>query len=410
MLIDRANREAIKKIQESEVSLIGLSRAKDVIDFLKTDKALLHSGPPVKYTQMCSAMKNAVHGAIVYEGWAPTIDKAEELAKSGAVSFDCNNDNNAVGPMAGIISPSMYVCIFENTTFHNKCYVTLNEGLGKTLRFGANDDSVIQRLKWMERVLGPVMKEALEISGPIDIKKIVTTSLQRGDECHNRNKAATSIFIRKIAAWMVRTSFDKKDIADALAFLDSNDHMFLNLSMGVSKATMDAINGISNCTLVSCMCTNGHEFGIKVAGGHNKWFTAPSPYALGNYFTGYGVEDASPVLGDSYISEAAGIGGFAMGCAPGISNFIGISIQDTLEYTLRMYNITIAEHDAFKVPALDYRGTPLGIDIQKVVATKILPIINTGIAHKKPGVGQVGAGIVYPPIECFTKAAKAMKV
>ncbi len=410
MLYERANREAIKKLQEAEVSLIGVSTGKEEIEFLSHGYAMLHSGPPVEYKDMCSAMKNAIHGAIVYEGWASNIKEAEKLAASGKIVFGSNNENQAVGPMAGIISPSMPICIYLNTTHNIKCFVPLNEGLGKTLRFGANDETVIKRLKWMERVLGPVMAEALKISGPIDLTKMLITALQRGDEGHNRNKAATSIFIRRIAASMVRTSFSKEDIADALDFLDSNDHMFLNMSMGVSKATMDSIVGISHCTIVACMCTNGHEFGIRVAGTGDRWFTAPSPYALGNYFPGNSVEDASPVLGDSYISEAAGIGGFAMACAPGISNFIGISIQDTIEYTSRMYNITVAEHEKFKVPALDYKGTPLGIDIRKVVATKILPVINTGIAHKLPGVGQVGAGIVYPPIECFTQATKAMKV
>ena len=59
-----------------------------------------------------------------------------------------------------------------------------------------------------------------------------------------------------------------------------------------------------------------------------------------------------------------------------------------------MYEITVGEGQAYKIPALDFRGSATGIDVLKVIETGIRPIINTGIAHKDPGVGQVGAGIV----------------
>jgi hypothetical protein len=350
-------------------------------------------------------MCNSVYGAIVYEGWEEDIEKAEILAGSGKIKFDSAHDHSALGPMSGIISPSMPVIVMENTTFGNRSYITLNEGLGKTLRFGANNSSVIERLKWIEKILGPMLKEALSLSGPIDITAIMARAVQRGDECHNRNKSATSLLIRKMAPWLVKTSFSKGDIADVLTFMDSNDHFFLNLSMASTKAAMDIAHKITGGSLVSCMASNGVEFGIKICGCGETWYTAPAECAEGNYFEGYELDDASPVMGDSYISETAGLGGVALGLAPGIVQFIGGTVKEAIEGTLEMYKITSAEHPLFKIPSMDFRGTPLGIDVRLVIEKGILPIINTGIAHKKPGVGQIGAGRFHPPMQCFKLAA-----
>lgn len=406
--IGLANQQAIERIETSKVVLAGISEAGKKIPFLK-GYSILHSGPPVKWENMCSAMKNAICGAIVYEGWADNIKDAFLLADSGEIRFGSNNEHSAVGPMAGIISPSMPVFIFKNETFGNQAFVTINEGLGKTLRFGANDDDVIKKLKWLEETFAPILKEAIELGGPINITSLLARGVQRGDECHNRNKASTNLFISEIAPWVSQTSASKKDISQAFDFMNSNEHFFLNLSMGNSKATMDTIIGIQHSTIVSCMSTNGYEFGIRVSGAGEKWFTSGSPYAIGSYFEGYSDTDASTVMGDSYISEACGIGGFAMAAAPGIGRFIGITTQETQDYSIEMYDITIAEHKLFKIPVFGFRGVPLGIDIRKVLSFNKLPVINTGIAHKEPGVGQIGAGVVFAPMKCFEQALSYLK-
>ena len=402
--IDQKNVEIIETIASSRICWVDVCRASEVVPGLE-GKTLYHAGPPLDPSIMCSAMCNAVYGAIVYEGWAEDLENAALFVQSGNISFGSAHDYSALGPMAGIISPSMPVVVMENTTFGYRSYVTLNEGLGKTLRFGANDSSVIERLRWMEQVLGPLLKEAIQICGPVDITTIMARAVQRGDECHNRNKAATSLFIRKVAPWLVRTSFDKKDIAAVLEFMDSNDHFFLNLSMAATKATMDIAHRIEGGSLVSCMASNGVEFGIKLCGCGKKWYTAPAECAEGNYFEGYGLENANPVMGDSYISETAGLGGVAMGLAPGIVQFIGGTVQEAITGTHEMYSITVAEHPLYKIPSMDFRGTPLGIDIRLVLERGILPIINTGIAHKQPGIGQIGAGRFRPPMRCFELAA-----
>ncbi|MCR4672318.1 MAG: DUF1116 domain-containing protein [Lachnospiraceae bacterium] len=404
MTVREANAEVIERLQKAEVFLTGAGRASEHIGFLSAGKSLLHSGPPVDWDDMCSAMKNAVCGAAVYEGWARDPSEAAEMARSGRIRFASANDYHAVGPMAGIISPSMPVWLFENRTYGNRAAVTFNEGLGRTLRFGANGEDVIKRLKWMEECLGPIMSEALELSGPVSLTEIVSRGIQRGDEAHNRNKACTGLFIRKMAPYIALTRAGREEIYEVLKFFDGNDHTFLNLSMGLSKCTMEAAYGVPGSTIVTCMCTNGHEFGIHVSGLGEKWITAPAPYAKGNYFKGYGAEDANPAMGDSYVSETNGLGGFAMGAAPGLGKFIGITPRECMQASAAMYSITCAEHERFRIPFMGYSGTPLGIDVRKVLDTGILPVINTGIAHKEPDVGQIGAGIVYPPVEVFKKA------
>jgi len=402
--INLANEEIIEKIGSSKVLWVDMCKASEVIPVLK-NKMLLHAGPPLHPSNMCNAMLNAIYGAIVYEGWAPNLKAAKILVNSGVVKFDSAHNHSALGPMAGIISPSMPVMILENVTFGKSSFATINEGLGQTLRFGANDPTVIEHLKWIEKVLYPMLRDALYLNGSIDVTNIVARAVQRGDECHNRNKAATSLLFRKIASWMVKTTYSKTDISDAFSFVDKNDHFFLNLSMAIAKAIMEIVHEVNGGSIVTCMASNGVEFGIKISGSGEKWYTAPAVYAQGNYSKGFGLEDANPIMGDSYILETIGLGGSAMASAPGISKYIGGTVKETVESTLEMYKITIAEHPLFKIPSMEFKGTPLGIDVRLILETGILPIINTGIAHKRAGIGQIGAGRFRPPMQCFEKAA-----
>lgn len=401
--IERANQEAVQRFLNSQPVLVGIGKALDVIPGM-TPKTILHAGPPVTWDRMSGPLKGAIIGALIYEGLAKDENEAIELASSGEITFDSCHHHNAVGPMAGVTSPSMPVFIVENKTYGNKAYCNLNEGLGKALRFGAYGEDVIKRLKWMEEVLGPALKEALSIVGEIDVKNLQVQALMMGDECHNRNRAGTSLFLRQIAPGLVKSSLPKEDVAKVFEFINGNDHFFLNLSMAACKATADSAKGIKGSTMVYTMARNGTDFGIRVSGLGDRWFTAPAEKIRGLYFPGFGPEDANPDIGDSVISETIGIGGFAMAAAPAIVQFVGGTVKDAINYTQSMYEITLTENNAYRIPYLDFKGTPTGIDIRKVIETGILPIINTGIAHKNPGIGQVGAGLVNPPMKCFEDA------
>lgn len=405
--IGAANEEAVRRITRGRQFLVGMGRALDVIPGMKRN-LLLHAGPPVLWKDMCGPMKGAVTGALIYEGLAPDAEGAQRTAASGEIEFAPCHEHSAVGPMAGIVSASMPVFVIENEGYGNRAYATMNEGLGKVLRYGAYGEDVITRLKWMEKVLYPSLRSALEKTGRIDLTAIIAQALQMGDEVHNRNRAATSILYRALAPAVVLTAPERGSAASVLEFIDHNDHFFLNLSMGASKAALDAARNIPGSSIVVALARNGTEFGIQLAGTGGEWFTGPSPIPDALFFTGFAKKDANPDIGDSSITETNGLGGFAIASSPAIVQFVGGSAPDAVRYTLAMYEITSAEHTVYKIPALDFRGTPVGIDVRKVVEGGVLPFIDTGVAHREAGIGQIGAGVLSAPAEPFQKALAAL--
>ncbi len=404
ILIDEANQKVVDIIKKGLPFLVDMGIARDVIPGMH-DKMILHAGPPVTWEKMCGPQRGAVMGALIYEGLAKDEKEAEALAASGEIEFDPCHHHQCVGPMAGIVSPSMPVFIFENKAFGNKAFATQNEGLGKVLRYGGMGEEVYARLRWMETDLYPTLRDALAtIEGGLDIKSMIAQGMHMGDESHNRNRAGTSLFLRAIAPAMVRTCEDKERLAKVFEFIDQNDHFFLNLSMPAGKVVLDAAEGVEGSTIVTTMARNGTDFGVRLASMPDKWFTAPAGEVEGLYFPGFGPEDANPDIGDSTITETAGYGGFAMAAAPAITQFVGGTPQMATEATLEMYEICFSEHPGFTIPQLNFRGTPLGIDVRYVMETGILPKLNTGIAHKTPGLGMVGAGILRAPEKAFSDA------
>jgi hypothetical protein len=407
--IEAANQEVVDRIKRGQAVLVGMGIARDVIPGMH-DHMILHAGPPIEWERMCGPTRGAVMGALIYEGLVQDEKEAAELAKSGAIEFSPCHHHHAVGPMAGVVSPSMPVWILENKTFGNHTFCTLNEGLGKVLRYGGMGPEVYARLKWMASDLYPALDRALQtLPNGIDIKSLIAQALHMGDECHNRNRAATSLFLRALGPALARTNQDNEILAKVIEFIDRNDHFFLNLSMPAGKAMLEPAEGVEGSTIVTVMARNGTDFGIRLASMPQRWFTAPAGKVQGLYFPQYTDQDANPDIGDSTITETAGYGGMAMAAAPAITQFVGGTPQLALQTTLEMYEITFGEHENLTIPSLNFRGTPLGIDVRKVMETGILPQINTGIAHKDPGVGMVGAGILRAPEKCFKDAFEALK-
>ncbi len=406
----RANDEALKRLNTSEPVLFDVLRASEAVEGLN-GKVLCHAGPPVSWEKMCGPMRGAMAGACVYEGWAPDTRKAFDILAGGEIRFSPCHHHNAVGPMAGVLSPSMYVWAVKNRSFGNTAFCSLNEGLGKVLRFGACSEEVIERLRWMQNILGPALGRAVRSAKDgINVSNITAQALQMGDECHNRNVAATGILLKELTPLILRTEKETSLVGDIFDFIASNPHFYLNLSMAACKASADSILGLENSTILSAMARNGTEIGIRVAGCAEKWFTAPAGMPEGLFFAGFSSADANPDIGDSTISEVAGIGGFAMAAAPAIVKFVGGTPSDALRYTKEMGLITHGRSTRFQIPQLDFAGTPTGIDILKVLEKGISPVINTGIAHKEPGIGQVGAGLLRAPFECFSKALEEMEI
>ncbi|HUZ31747.1 MAG TPA: DUF1116 domain-containing protein [Xanthobacteraceae bacterium] len=406
--IEAANKQALSKILQAEPVLIDVQPAGDVIKGLGKN-IILHSGPPIGWDRMCGPMRGAVCGIAVFEGWAKDLAEAEATAARGGFTFHPNHHFGAVGPMTGMTTMSQPVMIVENRKFGNRTYCTINEGLGTVLRFGGNNAEVLDRLRLIAAVIGPALSAALRAAGGMPLKSIIARGLAMGDEMHQRNVACTAVFLREIAPHLAATASDTGKLVRVLNYIRDNDQFFLNIAMAMGKAMTDPANGIPGSTIVTAMNRNGTDFGVRVSGTGERWFIAPVEMPKGLYFPGYSERDANPDMGDSAIVETIGLGGFAMAAAPAVAGFIGAgTASDAAQFTRRMFEITIGRNSDWTIPNLDFAGVPTGIDIRKVLRTGIAPVINTGIAHKKPGVGQVGAGIVRAPLGCFERALEGI--
>ena len=406
--IENANAESLRRMLRADPVLVDVQPAGKVIKGLG-EGVILHSGPPIAWERMCGPMQGAVCGIAVFEGWADDLRQAQNAAAAGRFTFHPNHHFGAVGPMTGMTTVSQPVFIVENRAFGNRAFCTINEGLGKVMRFGGNDAEVLNRLRWIADVLGPALSAALRQCGGIPLKGLIARGLAMGDEMHQRNVACSSLFLREIAPSFAVTVGDSKRLAEIFAFIAGNDQFFLNIAMAMAKAITDPAKGIAGSTVVTSMCRNGTDFGVQVSATGDDWFTAPVEVPTGMYFPGYSERDANPDMGDSAIVETIGLGGFAMATAPAVAGFVGGgSASEASQYTRAMYEITIGRNPDWTMPNLDYAGVPTGIDIRKVLRTGILPYINTGIAHREPGIGQVGAGIARAPLACFEQALVAV--
>lgn len=407
--IDEANQAVIAKVLAATPFLMDVVPAKSVIELLDGKKVLLHAGPPIRWEKMTNPMQGSCVGAVLFEGWAADEDSARDLLESGEVAFEPCHHVGAVGPMGGITSANMPVLVVLNKTDGNYAYCTMNEGIGAVLRFGAYHEGVIERLRWMRDVLAPVLSKVLRgIDGGLNVNVLVTKAIAMGDEFHQRNIAASMCFLKEIAPLLVCADIPAGQLREVMRFLADTDQFFLNIMMAAAKAVMDAARTIQAGTIVTAMTRNGENFGIRISGMGDTWFTAPVNTPDGLYFTGYSSADANPDMGDSAITETFGVGGMAMIAAPAVTRFVGSGgFGDALATSNEMKDICIARNPGFPVPTWDFQGICLGIDARKVVASRITPVINTGIAHKQAGIGQIGAGTVHPPVECFDKAVCA---
>jgi hypothetical protein len=402
-----ANARALEAMLGAEAQLVDVLPASEVLGLQPGE--FLHAGPPIDWDRASGPLRGALVGACLFEGLADTPEEAERLLSGGeGVSLAPCHSRGAVGPMAGVVSPSMWMFCLRDEANDASSYCSLNEGLGRVLRYGAYGEEVIDRLRWMTDVLGPLLQRAVRAQGTVDVKAIAGQMVQMGDEGHNRNRAGTLMFLREVLPALIDCGAPTGDVAEAARFISGNDHFFLNLVMPACKLLTRAAAGIPGSSVVTVMSRNGTDFGIQVSGTGDQWFTAPANTPEGLFLGDYGPQDANPDIGDSAITETAGLGGLSMATAPAIVRFVGGSVPDALATTQRMYDITVGENPAFAIPVLEFRGAPTGIDVTSVVRSGVLPQINTGMAGRVAGTGQVGAGLVTPPMGCFTAALDAL--
>jgi len=398
--IEKANEEAAQRISLGDPVLVDIAPAGEVIPGMK-GKMITHSGPPIEWRRMCGAQRGAIIGQVLYEGWANSVEAATELLDKGKIQLEPNHHHQAVGPMAGTISPSAPVWVVENRAFGNRAYCRQVEG---NQQFGDYNAQALKSLELWRDVWAPTLRKALKTMGGLELKPIITKALQMGDELHNRHTAASSLFANAMAMGMAKTELPKQDYLSTLGYVTNHELIFLGIAMACGKAIADPVMGIDYSTVVTAMCRNGTEFGLRVSALGEEWFTAPSPKVDGLYLPGYTAEVAGLDMGDSAITETVGWGAFTIGGAPGILSLVGGTPEEALAYSREMRKITVSTHPTYRLPALGFAGTAIGIDIRKVVQTGITPIIDTAIAHKDPGYPKIGAGMVRAPLECFKKA------
>lgn len=405
--IERANQKTLELMMETKPVLTDLVEARKSIQFLRKDYHLTHAGPPISWERASGPLRGAIIGAALYEGWADNEQRAIRLAETGEIVLEPNHHHSAVGPMAGVISPSMKVFVVSDGEV--KAFSNLNEGLGKVLRYGAYSEDVLKKLKYLNGpfadVLADAIRDAVKEKGGIDLRNIIAQAVHMGDECHNRNIAATSLFFREITSHVVKVA-DTKTAQEVLTTINANNLFFLNLAMASCKLMTDKAHNIKYSTIVTTISRNGTDLGIRVSGLGDEWFTAPAPVPKGLYFPGFTENDSNPDIGDSTITETAGLGAAAMAASPAIVKFVGGDVKLALEITNRMARICYGRHRYFTIPYLEFEGTPVGVDIRRVLRLGLPPVADTGIAHKNAGIGQVGAGIVEIPIEPFKQALR----
>jgi hypothetical protein len=398
--IEAANQEAVGRMIAADPVLVDIAPAGQVIPGLE-DRMVLHSGPPINWEHMCGAQRGAVIGMVLFENWAGSVDEATRLLESGAIKLEPNHHHQAVGPMAGTITKSLPVWVVENKAFGNRAYCRNTEG---RQQFGDYRPEALNGLRLWRDVWAPALRRGIRQMGGLPLKPMIAKALQMGDELHNRPVAASSLFANALSVAMVAADVPKDALLSTLQYTTGHELLFLGLSMAAGKATADPAVGLEYSTVVTAMARNGTEFGIRVSGLGEEWFTAPSPRVEGLYLPGYNEQDAGRDMGDSAITETVGWGGFVLAGATGILSLVGGTPEEALAYSREMREITVTAHPHFRTPILGFAGAPLGIDMRKVVQTGILPIIDTAMAHKDPGHPIIGAGLVRPPMDCFQKA------
>lgn len=401
--IEEANQIAVSKMMEGDPVLVDIAPAIEVIPGLK-DRMITHAGPPIPWKEMCGAQRGAVIGEVLFEGWAKTKEEAVNLLDSGGIILEPNHHHQAVGPMAGTISANSWVYVVENKTFKNRAFCRQVEG---AQQFGDFSEKAVEGLRAWREVFAPSLRAALQAEGGLPLKPIITQALQMGDELHNRHSASSALFGNAMAVGLAKAGLSANHHIATLNLLKNHNLIFLGIAMAAGKALADPARDVEYSSMVTAMCRNGVEFGIRVSGLGDEWFTAPAPSVEGLYLPGYSETDAGLDMGDSAITETVGWGGFVLGGATGILPLVGGTAQEALAFTSEMHSITIADHPVYKMPVFDFQGAPIGIDIRKVVLTSSTPIIDTAIAHKNPGYPKIGGGLVRAPIECFQKALSA---
>jgi hypothetical protein len=402
--VARANQEAVERIEAAQPCAVTVAPAREVLPVLSSERVLIHSGTAIEWARVCDPQRRALIAACLFEEWAASRDEASRLLATGKIALVPGNDHGHVGPMTGVCSPSMPVWVVSDEASGTRAYSTFNEGPGRTLWFGVGDDESIERLRFFRDELGPLMAKLLEREGPLDVFSLAAQGLQMGDELHMRSQATGNLLIRRLLPGFAALGGEP-----SARFIAGNHHFYLTLTMAAAKCASLAATGIRGSSVVNLITRNGTDMALQIAGLPGRWFGAPAaPVQDALLREGYEEQDAARDIGDSAVIECIGLGGMAVAAAPAVAAFFGGGAADAVARTERMSQITVSRSERFTIPALDFSGTPVGIDARLAAELDITPQITTGVLHASSGAGQIGAGVAHQPIEPFRAAVLAL--
>jgi hypothetical protein len=400
-VIDEANAEVARRLDKGSPKLIGVETALDVVPGID-DRTIFHSGPAIAWGELADPLRRSVRAAIMAEGWAGTPDEVDKLMERNEVRLEPANHHQAVVPMASAIGPSAPMLVVENEAGGTRSFSSLNQGPGEVPWFGRETPAAVERLVFLKEVAGPLFAQCISESGPVDILTLASQGLQMGDEMHMRTQATTNLLIRALLPQLMGIDHPRK--VELAKFLAGNHLFFLNLAMAAAKSLTLWAEQVPNSSVVTTMSRNGATYGIKLAGDDDWFITESPPVGKAIFYAGYGPEDGAPDIGDSAILELCGLGGAAAAASPAVAAFVGGTMRDAIALTEDMDRVCVARSTRFKLPALEFQGTPIAVDVRRVVELGITPKVNTGILHAREGTGQVGAGVAEAPIACFKEA------
>lgn len=403
--IDRANAEVVRRLDEGVPTLVGIAVGGDTLPGFD-GRMLLHCGPPIAWEDVCDPLRRSMRAATIAEGWAEDLAQADRLLATGEVALSPAGDHATVMPMASAIGPSMPVFVVDNEAGGTRAYAPVNQGPGDTAWFGRESDAAIERLRFLRDVAGPMLRETVNATGPIDVMSLAAQGVQIGDDVHMRTQGTTNLLIRNLLPQLAalpdtgRVSFSR--------FLSGNHLFFLNLAMAAARSLTMWAEQVSGSSVVTTMCRNGTTFGLRLAGNDTLYVTDAPPVQNAMYYPGYGPETSAPDIGDSAVLELVGLGGAAAAGSPAVAGFLGGRMADARAVTEDMADTCVSHSSRFILPVWDHRGTPLGVDARHVLDLGLPPRITTGILHASSGAGQVGAGVATAPIACFRDAVLAL--
>ncbi len=400
--VDAANAEVIGRLDRGVPMLLGVETAGSVIGGLDTG-TILHCGPRIAWADMCDPLRRSVRAAVVAEGWAPDTDAVDGMAQAGEIRLEPANEHGAVVPMATAIGPTAPVYVVSVDAGGTTAYSSLNQGSGAVAWFGVDSDAAIERLRFLRDALGPALAQALDGAGPVDVFSLAAQGINMGDDVHMRVQATTNLLLRDLLPRLVRSGSAR--IGEVADFLSTNHLMFLNVAMAGARALVEWASQVPDSSIVTTMCRNGTTYGIRLPGRPAHWFLADAPPVQDAlYYPDQGPDTSAADIGDSAVLELVGLGGPAAANSPAVAGFLGGRMADAMAVTAAMGRICAGTSNRFRLPVLDNAGTPLGVDVRRVVETSITPAVNTGILHISDGSGQVGAGVARAPVECFVQA------